>query len=84
MSRRFKEVKILKHGFRRTLKPIARRCECVNCGCLFEYSDQDIKIEWYYENGDGRKLGDGNLCCPECGVKLIVSDVFGFEIKEHA
>lgn len=75
-------MKILKHGFRKPPKLMRYRWECERCGCLFEYTYEDLTVEWHFKYGGGRKQGEGVLYCPDCGMRIPVTEVFGFEIEE--
>lgn len=49
---------------------------------MFEYTYEDLTVEWHFKYGGGRKQGEGVLYCPDCGMRIPVTEVFGFEIEE--
>ncbi len=56
-------IKILKHG-----KKIYT-IECKNCGCLFQFNDEDIKHEHSGYNGSYVSIK-----CPDCGNRITNYD----------
>lgn len=55
-------IQIIKRGARKT-------CTCNQCGCLFSYEPEDIKI-----GGTGYHGGDYSyIKCPQCNVEIYLS-----------
>ena len=77
-------MKIIKHGFRTPPKLMWYRWECEGCGCLFEYTNEDLKVEWHFEYGGECKRGEGVLYCPDCDMRIPLTDVFGYEKKRSS
>lgn len=77
-------MKILKHGFRKPPKPpepVVYKEECIKCGCFFEYVIEDEEFDWFVEHEDGSKWGQGFVCCPDCGQRIVVSTATSFDIS---
>ena len=61
-------IKIIKHGTRKT-------CTCDNCGCVFSYEEEDIKVEDYVTHivyGVEGHTWRGIINCPQCEHKIVL------------
>lgn len=54
-------IKVIKHGHYRT-------CSCYNCGCIFTFEKEDVKVEQTGMNNYERFVE-----CPDCGERNTVS-----------
>lgn len=53
-------IRIIKHGNK-------RRSTCPNCGCVFEFGNQDITVRNLGRNEFNRYIN-----CPECEEEIVV------------
>lgn len=54
-------IKVIKHGHYRT-------CSCYNCGCIFTFEKEDVKVEQAGMNEYERFVE-----CPDCRERNTVS-----------
>ena len=63
-------IKVIKHG----KKPVFKKV-CPNCGCEFEYEQEDIKTEYNWSLGELTwnypRYVKRIIICPDCGEKLV-------------
>ena len=52
-------IRVIKHGRYRT-------CSCYNCGCIFTFEKEDVKVEDGFEY---KRFVE----CPDCGERNTVS-----------
>lgn len=56
-------IRIIKHGTKRVN-------ECNNCGCIFQYEKEDIKVEQA-----GWNEYTYTICCPDCKQEIKTSHI---------
>ena len=62
-------IEIIKRGTKKT-------CTCDNCGCLFSYEEEDIKVESYHAFDMIQMDSDTyskTVECPQCNNKIILN-----------
>lgn len=68
-------MKIIKHG------KVNRVITC-NCGCEFEYDQNDIQYGFNNTSITNCYLNNAYVICPDCGAKIFIqSPVQTYEIK---
>jgi uncharacterized protein with PIN domain len=48
-----------------------QRLECPNCQAVLEILNKDIKVHFYEQYKENRKMSYEYIVCPECGKMLV-------------
>lgn len=59
-------MKVIEHG------NSYRTVVCSKCNCVFEYSNADVKRNFYPSHNFGMLKGYNEVECPECGNLIVV------------
>ena len=54
-------IKILKEGTK-------KKCECYECGCLFSFDKEDVKMRKGEFGGEKSSIN-----CPQCSTEIILN-----------